>query len=285
MNLYPTNPHILKKIWAKKPVSEAQTLPQSNSLYSNQQQTKTKSFSLLANLSEDSTLRQDNPAFSHTSTKSQQQQSNPKFSFADANNSNRQARPTKVEVHQASNSAVIIITDNPASCGEQSGGDSPGSGQGDGESDGSGGGDGSPSGERSCRPPQKKIKRENDHPSPKQSINFNPQPARINLSSSNRNTAQQRPEFEIESNCSTNDMQAEEKSDFSPLLGFAQGSQSEYPKEEEFKLDDESFFPDSTTCSDEDNSYLKEAGEIASHFEGICASRRCASETALLQFK
>lgn len=287
MNLYNKNPHILKKIWANKQISESQTLSQSNPNFSSQQINKTKSFSLLNNLSEDSSLRLDSTAFSQCSKS--QQQSNPKQSYSEINGNTRQARPGKAEVYQTPNSAIIILTDTANSCDEQSGTESPGSGQGDSESDGIGQGDGSKSGAPFEGTPQKKIKHECDHSSPQNFIQNNPyriptQTPRNDALSANR-FADSRPAFDMESNCSTHDMQNEENPDFSPLMGFAKRTKCEFPIKEEFKLDDESCFQDSTTCSDEDNFYLKEAFEIASQFEGACISRRCASEKALLQFK
>mmetsp|Transcript_46028 Transcript_46028/g.53260 ORF Transcript_46028/g.53260 Transcript_46028/m.53260 type:complete len:537 (-) Transcript_46028:232-1842(-) len=284
MNLYNKNPHVLKKIWANKQVSESQTLSQSNPNFSSQQSNKSKSFSLQNNLTEESTLRLDNPAFSQCSKP--QQQSNPKQSYSEINGNNRQARPGKAEVYQTPNSAIIVITDVAGSTDEQSGGDSPGSGQGDGDSDGTGQSDGSKGGAPCEGTPQKKLKHDHDHCSPQKFIQSNPCriPTQSSAFSGNR-PSDSRQAFDIESNCSTYDMQTEENPDFSPLMGFAKRSRCEFPIKEEFKLDDESFYPDSTTCSDEDNSYLKEAFEIAGQFEGICVSRRCASDKALLQFK
>ena len=296
MNLYPKNPHLLKKIWAKKQLSEAQTLPQPNSLFSTQQLSKTKSFSLLANLSEEPTPRQDNQPFSQPS---KSQQSSQKSAFSDMSSNQRQARPCKAEIHQVPNSVVIIITDNPNASSDQSGGESPGSSQGEGESDGNGDGIG---GSKTGEAPSgvyKKIKRECDHHShnnPNHSNLNHRKPCHVHPHTdkphakspkrmqSNVSSNQSNKSFEIESECSTNDMQCEEIPMFSPFMGFTQCSRDESDKMEEFKLDEESYYQDSTTCSDEDQSYLKEAFEIATHFEGTCSSKHCPSEKALLKF-
>lgn len=287
----PKNPHLLKKIWATKQPFEAQTSPQPNSLFSIQQLSKTKAFSLLANLSEEPTPRQDNQPFSQPS---KTQQSSQKSAFSDTNSNYRQARPNKAEVHQTPNSAVIIITDNSAVSSDQSGSESPGSGQGDGESDGGGDGD---SGSKTGEAPlgvHKKIKRECDHHSNNNSdhrkpCQVHPQTEKAHAKCHHRvhstvPSNQSNKSFELESECSTNDMQCEEIPEFSPFMGFASCSRDEFQKMEEFKLDDESCYQDSTTCSDEDPSYLREAFEIAGQYEGTCTSKHCPSEKTLLQF-
>eukprot|EP00331_Platyophrya_macrostoma_P027262 CAMPEP_0176457834 /NCGR_PEP_ID=MMETSP0127-20121128/32206_1 /TAXON_ID=938130 /ORGANISM="Platyophrya macrostoma, Strain WH" /LENGTH=478 /DNA_ID=CAMNT_0017848233 /DNA_START=87 /DNA_END=1523 /DNA_ORIENTATION=+ len=99
--------------------------------------------------------------------------------------------------------------------------------------------------------------------------------ATLQKSSSNRDRTL-RGSFDEESECSTacethsDGTTTLEASEFSPFMSFvpAKGHRME-----EMRLDDD-FCLDSSTCSDDDVSYLKEGIEIATSYEGTC-ERKC----------